>query len=234
MSGTPLAAKLKLDETKLNTLFSGSKVVIKRGLSAETAPGCGWPSSARWEPCCTRWPSRRPCRRPPAPLAPPPMGDPQIPPPAPIAVNTPARHRGNHLPGLRRAAAQAHPVPNCACDMPRGIAAKEEEAAAERTRRARSSWPGTASRRAAPRPGPAVRAGGSGQRLLHFTAEFRVSPSRTMTPTTMRPCSGCRSHAAFGRMRNFLGGLLWLNRHAVADHPGRADAPARRCSCCGS
>ncbi|HEV8689669.1 MAG TPA: hypothetical protein VGQ91_05185, partial [Ideonella sp.] len=71
-----LAAKLKLDEAKLNTLFSGSKVVIKRGLSAESAAlwvaefgATGALLHALAEPMAV--PAA------PAPLAAPPMGDPQ-------------------------------------------------------------------------------------------------------------------------------------------------------------
>lgn len=205
-----LADKLKLDEAKLNTLFSGSQVVIKRGLSTDVA--ALWVAEFRSMGALLHSSAAAPPAPAPMAAAPMPMGDPQIPAPPPIAVNTPPVTEEITCPACGERQPKRILCRSCACDMPRGIANKEEEAAAERALRreqfmARHGVRATSQRPAARSANRDDRASGYHSRLgdSRLSAEPIISNAADDAPLFGLSFSG-----RIGRMRNFLGGLLTI------------------------
>ncbi len=209
-----LAQRLKLDEARLRSLFSGQRVVLKRGLSADTA--AHWVAQFREMGAqlhVVRAPAdAEPAVKPPAapapvtpvapapltlaPLAPPPPPrDPYAAPaPPPIAVNTPPVTEEITCPSCGERQPKRILCRNCACDMPRGIAAREEEAAAERARRNEEMLARRGGRRGAATTAPP---------RTTATRTARIGPSEDDAPLF-----GLSFEGRIGRMRNFLGGLL--------------------------
>lgn len=142
-----LAQALKLDDARLRSLFSGQRVVIKRGVDAAAADR--WVAQFRAMGArlhivtAPQAPSAPPPAPPPAapaplslvPQAPNPRDPHAAPVPAPIAANTPMPTEEITCPSCGDRQPKRILCRSCACDMPRGIAAREEEAAAERARR---------------------------------------------------------------------------------------------------
>jgi len=139
----------KLDESKLAAMFSGSQVVIKRGLSPELARH--W--VAQFQAMGARLHVQQVVAPalglvPQAPAATP--RDPHAPMPAPIAVNTLPPTEEITCPNCSERQPKRILCRSCSTDMPRAIAAREEEAAAERARRREESLSRRGLRTAAP------------------------------------------------------------------------------------
>jgi uncharacterized membrane protein YhaH (DUF805 family) len=194
-----LGELLKLDETRLAALFSGSQVVIKRGLKPELA--AHWVAQFKTMGAMLHA-QQVVATPPPAPLSPPlpamPMRDPGAPSLSPIVVNTLPPSEEISCPNCGERQPKRILCRSCAADMPRGIAAREEAAAEERARQREESLarrgiraPGTPAARRGARP---VDAGSADD----------------------APLFGMSFAGRIGRMRNFLGGLivmtlmLWL------------------------
>lgn len=218
-----LGERLKLDQPRLDKLFSGTQVVIKRGLSAPVANqwvaqfrAMGAKLHVRDEPLSLHPAMATPAVAAPAPATPPPpaapaglqllpIADPHAaPPPAPIAtIGTPATEHitcpvcGEEQP--KRILCRA-----CAADMPRGIANKLAEEEAERNRRReeyqarRGVRPGSQDMRGGRNP-----AGGTPSRLPARSYQYASDDDDS-------PLFGLSFEGRIGRMRYFLGGLVFL------------------------
>ncbi|HEX5686413.1 MAG TPA: DUF805 domain-containing protein [Ideonella sp.] len=201
-----LAQRLKLDEARLRSLFCGQRVVLKRGLSAETA--AHWVAQFREMGArlhivhtpAEAAPAATPATAP-VPIAPAPLAlTPSTPAPAPIAVNTPPVTEEITCPSCGERQPKRILCRACACDMPRGIAAREEEAAAERARRNEERLARRGGHRAAVAGAPSRRPSGfAASRVERIGADDEDAPLFSLS-----------FDGRIGRMRNFLGGLLIL------------------------
>lgn len=235
--------RLKLDDARLDKLFSGAQVIIKRGLTAPVANqwvaqfrAMGAKLHVRDEPLALHpamaTPAAPPAVSAPAPAAPrlvtpPPMvltpiaeaavpappaaseglsllplGDPHAAPaPAPIATHAAEAVETITCPVCGEEQPKRILCRACAADMPRGIANKLADEEAERTRRREEAL----ARRGA-RPGSASgrKTGGSTGGASRFDGDsYRVE-------TDDAPLFGLSFEGRMGRMRYFLGGLLFL------------------------
>jgi uncharacterized membrane protein YhaH (DUF805 family) len=210
-----LAQRLKLDEARLRSLFSGQRVVVKRGLDAATANH--WVAQFRemgarlhivsaagdtrtTAPAPTPVPPPAPAPLSLTPIAPPPHDPYAAPAPAPIPVNTPLPTEEITCPSCGERQPKRILCRACACDMPRGIAAREEEAAAERARRNEERLARRGGHRAAVAGAPSRRPSGfAASRVERIRADEEDAPLFSLS-----------FDGRIGRMRNFLGGLLIL------------------------
>ena len=179
----------KLDEAKLAAMFSGSQVVIKRGLSPELARH--W--IAQFQAMGARLHAQEVMASAPA-LAPQAVAatprDPLAPMPAPIAVNTLPPTEEITCPNCGERQPKRILCRSCTTDMPRAIAAREEEAAADRARRREE---------ALARRGVRTGAGTSSRRA-----------SGSLDSSGDAPLFGLSFAGRISRMRHLLGGLLNL------------------------
>ena len=179
----------KLDEAKLAAMFSGSQVVIKRGLSPELARH--W--IAQFQAMGARLHAQEVMASAPA-LAPQAVAatprDPLAPMPAPIAVNTLPPTEEITCPNCGERQPKRILCRSCTTDMPRAIAAREEEAAAERARRREE---------ALARRGVRKGTGPSSRRA-----------SGSLDGSEDAPLFGLSFAGRISRMRHLLGGLLNL------------------------
>lgn len=179
----------KLDEAKLAAMFSGSQVVIKRGLSPELARH--W--IAQFQAMGARLHAQEVMASAPA-LAPRAVAaaprDPLAPMPAPIAVNTLPPTEEITCPNCGERQPKRILCRSCTTDMPRAIAAREEDAAAERALRREE---------ALARRGVRPAAGASSR---HASASFEAGEDA--------PLFGLSFSGRTNRMRHLLGGLLNL------------------------
>lgn len=212
-----LGERLKLDEARLDKLFSGGRVIIKRGLTAPVANQ--WVAQFRamgaklhvhdeplaLHPVMAAPPA--PAVPVPAPAGPPGLqlvplaGDPHAAPaPAPIAAHAAAATEMITCPVCGEEQPKRILCRACAADMPRGIANKLADEEAERTRRReealarRGARPGSAGMRAADRSG----------------APSRLTPRPYDHAEDDAPLFGLSFEGRIGRMRYFLGGLVFL------------------------
>lgn len=186
-----LGELLKLDDKRLAMLFSGSQVVIKRGLNPELASH--WVSQFRAMGALLHAQqvvaAPVPIGAAALPSAPAVGRDGAAPAPSPILVNTLPPSEEITCPNCGERQPKRILCRSCATDMPRGIAAKEEEAAAERARRREEALARRGVRPAAPTP-------------------RRATP--VLASEDDAPLFGLSFTGRIGRMRNFLGGLLIL------------------------
>lgn len=213
-----LGERLKLDEARLDKLFSGTRVIIKRGLTAPVANQ--WVAQFRAmgarlhvldEPLALH----PVMAAPPAPAAPalapagppglqlvPLAGDPHAAPaPAPIAAHATTATEMITCPVCGEEQPKRILCRACAADMPRGIANKLADEEAERARRREEAL----ARRGA-RPGSEAgrRSSGSSGSASRFSADsYRVE-------TDDEPLFGLSFEGRMGRMRYFLGWLLFV------------------------
>lgn len=235
--------RLKLDDARLDKLFSGAQVIIKRGLTAPVANqwvaqfrAMGAKLHVRDEPLALHpamaSPAAPPAVQAPAPAAPrlvtpPPMvlapiaeaavpappaageglsllplGDPHAAPaPAPIATHAAETADTITCPVCGEEQPKRILCRACAADMPRGIANKLAEEEAERARRREEALA-----RRGVRPGSAAqrKAGGSTGGASRFAADSDRFDADD------EPLFGLSFEGRMGRMRYFLGGLLFL------------------------
>jgi uncharacterized membrane protein YhaH (DUF805 family) len=213
-----LGERLKLDEARLDKLFSGGRVIIKRGLTAPVANQ--WVAQFRamgaklhvhdeplaLHPVMAAPPA--PAVPAPAPAGPPGLqlvplaGDPHAAPaPAPIAAHAAAATEMITCPVCGEEQPKRILCRACAADMPRGIANKLADEEAERARRREEALA-----RRGVRAGSEAgrRSGGSSGSASRFAADsYRVE-------TDDEPLFGLSFEGRMGRMRYFLGGLLFL------------------------
>lgn len=214
-----LGERLKLDEARLDKLFSGTRVVIKRGLTAPVANQ--WVAQFRamgaklhvhdeplaLHPVMAAPPA--PAEPTPAPAGPPGLqlvplaGDPHAAPaPAPIAAHAVAATEMITCPVCGEEQPKRILCRACAADMPRGIANKLADEEAERARRREEALA-----RRGVRPGSeAGRRSGSGS----SGSASRFAASSYRVETDDEPLFSLSFEGRMGRMRCFLGWLLFL------------------------
>jgi uncharacterized membrane protein YhaH (DUF805 family) len=182
-----LGELFKLDEVRLAAMFSGSQVVIKRGLSQELAKH--W--VAQFQAMGARLHVQQVMSPEPGPMTPTATAtarDPLAPVPAAIVVNTLPPTEEISCPNCGERQPRRILCRSCATDIPRAIAAREEEAAAERALRRDEAL----ARRG-------VRTTGSPP-AARFSASLDASDDA--------PLFGLSFTGRISRMRHLLGGLL--------------------------
>jgi uncharacterized membrane protein YhaH (DUF805 family) len=182
-----LGELFKLDEVKLAAMFSGSQVVIKRGLSHDLAKH--W--VAQFQAMGARLHVQQVMSPEPGPAAPAAAAsarDPLAPTPAAIVVNTLPPTEEVTCPNCSERQPRRILCRSCATDIPRALAAREEEAAAERALRREEAL----ARR--------------GVRTVGKPEARRFSPS--LDASEDAPLFGLSFSGRISRMRHLLGGLL--------------------------
>ena len=177
----------KLEEARLAAMFSGSQVVIKRGLSPDLAKH--W--VAQFQAMGARLHVQQVMAPAPGLASPATTAtarDPLAPMPAPIVVNTLPPTEEITCPNCGERQPKRILCRSCTTDMPRAIAAREEDAAAERALRREEALARRGVRTAA---APSTR---------RFSASMEGSDDA--------PLFGLSFGGRISRMRNFLGGLL--------------------------
>ncbi|MGM9487261.1 DUF805 domain-containing protein [Ideonella sp. YS5] len=184
-----LGELFKLDETRLAAMFSGSQVVVKRGLSPELARH--W--VAQFQAMGARLHMQQVVSSVPDTVAQPmaKARDPLAPAPAAIVVNTLPPTEEITCPNCGERQPKRILCRSCATDMPRAIAAREEEAAAERALRREQ----------------ALARRGVRSTSTHASSRFSASVD---TSDGDAPLFGLSFSGRISRMRHLLGSLLNL------------------------